>query len=110
MRWAEWAPRRWWTGCAAKALPHSDIDLLLDPAKKLADDFLADIERVAPKRRLVLMLDTFEQLSALEDWARDLAQRLHPNVLLVLAGRAMPNWSRAWSGWLAQAHVKNSNR
>ena len=83
-----------------------DIDLLLDPAKKLTDDFLADIERVASKRRLVLMLDTFEQLSALEDWARDLAQRLHPNVLLVLAGRAMPNWGRAWSGWLAQAHVE----
>ena len=56
----------------------ADIDLLLDPAKKLTDDFLADIERVAPKRRLVLMLDTFEQLSALEDWARDLAQRLAP--------------------------------
>ena len=84
----------------------ADIDLLLDPAKKLTDDFLADIERVAPKRRLVLMLDTFEQLSALEDWARDLAQRLHPNVLLVLAGRAMPNWDRAWPGWLAQAHVE----
>ena len=84
-----------------------DIDLLLDPAKKLTDDFLADIERVAPKRRLVLMLDTFEQLSALEDWARDLAQRLHPNVLLVIAGRAMPNWGRAWPGWLAQAHVED---
>ena len=83
-----------------------DIDLLLDPAKTLTDDFLADIERVAPKRRLVLMLDTFEQLSALEDWARDLAQRLHPNVLLVLAGRAMPSWGRAWSGWLAQVHVE----
>jgi tetratricopeptide (TPR) repeat protein len=84
----------------------ADIDLLLDPAKKLTDDFLADIERVAPKRRLVLMLDTFEQLSALEDWARDLAQRLHPNVLLVIAGRAMPNWNRAWPGWLAQAHIE----
>ena len=84
----------------------ADIDLLLDPAKKLTDDFLADIERVAPKRRLVLMLDTFEQLSALEDWARDLAQRLHPNVLLVIAGRATPNWGRAWSGWLAQAHIE----
>ena len=84
----------------------ADIDLLLDPAKKLTDDFLADIERVAPKRRLVLMLDTFEQFSALEDWARDLAQRLHPNVLLVIVGRAMPNWGRARPGWLAQAHVE----
>ena len=85
----------------------ADIDLLLDPAKKLTDDFLADIKRVAPKRRLVLMLDTFEQLSVLEDWACDLAQRLHPKVLLVIAGRAMPNWNRAWPGWLAQAHVED---
>ena len=53
------------------------------------------------------MLDTFEQLSALEDWACDLTQRLHPNVLLVIAGRAMPNWSRGWPGWLAQAHVED---
>ena len=75
-----------------QGLAKRDIDLLLDPAKKLTDDFLADIERVAPKRRLVLMLDTFEQLSALEDWACDLAQRLHPNVLLVISGRAVPNW------------------
>ena len=99
--------RRGVGGLAARPrLCQTRIDLLLDPAKKLTDDFLADIERVAPKRRVVLMLDTFEQLSALEDWARDLAQRLHPNVLLVLAGRAMPNWSRAWPGWLAQAHVE----
>jgi len=83
----------------------AEIGLLLDPAKKLTDDFLSDMGQVAPKRRVVLMLDTFEQLTALDDWARDLAQRLHPNVLLVLAGRAMPRWS-AWSGWLAQAHVE----
>lgn len=85
---------------------YADIDLLLDPAKKLTDDFLADVERSAPKRRLVLMLDTFEQLSALENWARGLAQRLYPNVLLVIAGRTIPNWGRAWPGWLAQAHVE----
>lgn len=87
-------------------LKKPDIDLLLDPVKALTDDFLADITAIAPKHRLVLMLDTFEQMTTLEEWARDLAQRLHPNVLLVVAGRAMPNWSRQWPGWLAQAEVQ----
>jgi hypothetical protein len=54
-------------------LTKPDIDLLLDPAKKLTDDFLADIAQAAGKRRIVLMLDTFEQMTALDDWARDVA-------------------------------------
>ena len=83
-----------------------DIDLLLDPAKKLTDDFLADIAKAADKRRIVLMLDTFEQMTALDDWAREVAQRLHTNVLFVIAGRALPNWSRAWESWQANAHVE----
>ncbi len=82
-----------------------DIDLLLDPARKMTDDFLADVAKIAPTKRLVLMLDTYEQMSALDDWTRDLAQRLHPNVLLVIAGREMVNWDRQWRGWLAQADV-----
>jgi tetratricopeptide (TPR) repeat protein len=87
-------------------LTKPDIDLLLDPAKKLTDDFLADVAPVADKRRIVLMLDTFEQMTALDDWAREVAQRLHANVLLVIAGRALPNWSRAWQGWMASAQVE----
>jgi tetratricopeptide (TPR) repeat protein len=83
-----------------------DIDLLLDATKRLTDDFLLDIEAAASKRRIVVMLDTFEQLSALEDWARDLAQRLPVNVLFVISGRAMPKWSRAWPTWLAQAQAE----
>ena len=76
-------------------LTKPDIDLLLDPATKLTDDFLADVAQAADKRRIVLMLDTFEQMTALQDWARDVAQRLHVNnVLLVIAGRALPNWTR----------------
>jgi len=92
-----------WLRCFLK---QPDIDLLLDPAKKLTDDFLADVARVAEKRRIVLMLDTFEQMTALDDWVRDVAQRLHTNALFVIAGRAMPNWSRAWDGWMANAQVE----
>ncbi len=87
-------------------LKQPDIDLLLDPAKKLTDDFLNDITKVADKRRSVLMLDTFEQMTALEDWTRDVAQRLHPNVLFVIAGRALPNWSRAWDSWQKRAYIE----
>jgi len=87
-------------------LKQPDIDLLLDPAKTLTDDFLADVANAANKRRIVLMLDTFEQMTALDDWARDVAQRLHANALFVIAGRALPNWSRAWQSWMATAQVE----
>jgi tetratricopeptide (TPR) repeat protein len=87
-------------------LKRPDIDLLLDPTRQLTDAFLTDIDKAAAQQRIVLLLDTFEQLSALEDWARDLAQRLRPNVLLVIAGRALPGWGRTWPGWLAQARVE----
>jgi len=82
-----------------------DIDLLLDPAKKLSEDFLSDLAKIAPTKRIVLMLDTYEQMTAFDDWAREIAQRLHSNVLLVIAGHTVPNWSRAWRDWEMQAEV-----
>ena len=87
-------------------LKQPDIDLLLDPTKKLTDDFLADVAPAADKRRIVLLLDTFEQMTALDDWAREVAQRLPANALFVIAGRALPNWSRAWPSWMANAQVE----
>ena len=116
-------------------LTKPDIDLLLDPTSKLTNDFLDDLAKTAGKKRsvlrvlyeflkftlsrtkfaqnwanrqkrIVLMLDTFEQMTALEDWACDIAQRLPPNTLFVVAGRALPNWGRAWSEWMANAQVE----
>jgi len=87
-------------------LKQPDIDLLLDPAKKLTSDFLNDITTATDKRRIVLLLDTFEQMTALEDWAREVAQRLNPNVLFVISGRALPNWGRAWDSWQKNAYVE----
>ncbi len=87
-------------------LTKPDIDLLLDPTKKLTDDFLADVNQAASKQRIVLMLDTYEQMTALDGWTRDVAQRLNENVLLVIAGRAMVNWGRQWSSWLMHAEVQ----
>jgi tetratricopeptide (TPR) repeat protein len=87
-------------------LTKPDIDLLLDPTKKLTDDFLDDLGKIADKKRIVLMLDTLEQMTALDDWARDVAQSVNGNLLLVIAGRALPNWGRAWSGWMANAQIE----
>lgn len=83
-----------------------DVDFLLDPAKRLTEDFLTDMTSAAGKQRLVLILDTFEQMEALSDWIRILAQRLPPNALLVIAGRTMPDWDRTWHGWMASAHIE----
>lgn len=83
-----------------------DIDLLLDPEKRLTTDFLADIAKAAEKKRIVLLLDTYEQMTALEDWVGQVGQKLHPNILLVVAGRKLPDWNRTWQGWMANAQVE----
>jgi tetratricopeptide (TPR) repeat protein len=92
----------WLRGFLAKP----DIDLLLDPAKRLTADFLEDTAKAAEKKRIVLLLDTFEQMTALEDWVGELAQKIHPNILMVVAGRKLPDWNRSWPGWMAIAQVE----
>jgi len=89
-------------------LSKAEMDLYLDPVKPLTDDFLADIARTATQRRLVLMLDTYEQMEALDGWVRDWVRALHSNVLVVIAGRSFPGatWERIWLGWMAQAQVE----
>jgi len=87
-------------------LTKPDMDLYLDPTKRLSDDFLSDLARVAaPHHRIVLMTDTYERMTALDDWMRELARRLPKNVLLVLAGRAVPAWERAWPGWMGRTET-----
>jgi len=86
-------------------LSKPDLELYLDPTKRLTDDFVTDLARAAAHQRLVLMADTYEQMTTLDDWLRDLARRLPGNVLLVIAGRAMPEWDRAWPGWMGQAEI-----
>ncbi len=86
-------------------LSKPEIDLFLDPSKKLTEDLIEDINQAAKKQRLVIMLDTFEQLSALDDWMREFAKRVSPSVLLVIAGREMLNWDLGWPGWLSQTEI-----
>lgn len=90
-------------GRLQRFLHKPDIDLLLNPVYGLTTAFLTDLAQVAERRRLVLMLDTFEQLTAFEAWLATVVQRLPAHVLMVIAGRKVPNWS--WRGWRAQAEV-----
>ena len=73
-------------------LTKPDLDLLLNSTKKLTAAFLDDIAKAGDKQRIVLLLDTFEQMIGLNNWVRDVAQQLHTNVLFVIAGRALPDW------------------
>jgi len=82
-----------------------EIDLFRDPSKKLTNDFLNDIEHVASNRRLVLMLDTFEQIKTLSGWVCGLMKRLPENILLVISGREIPEWDQYWPGWEGTAEI-----
>lgn len=82
-----------------QTLSRDDYEFFTDPTTRLNDDFLADLAAAAEERRVVLMLDTFEQARAQSAWLCDLAQHLPENVLFVIAGREIPPWDRDWPGW-----------
>ena len=85
-------------------LSKPDLDHI-DPAKRLDGDFLSDLTRVATRQHLVLMVDTYEQMTALDEWMRELTRRLPSNVFLVIASRTVPAWERAWQGWMGKAEI-----
>lgn len=86
-------------------LSRPDMELYLDPAKRLDSDFLGDLARTTARQPLVLMSDTYEQMTALDDWMRELTRRLPEHVLLVIAGRTVPEWNRAWQAWMGKAEI-----
>jgi tetratricopeptide (TPR) repeat protein len=86
-------------------LSKSDLEFYLDPVKRMTEDFLSDLTRAASHQRIVLMIDTYEQMTTLDEWVRELARHLPANVLPVLAGRAVPEWEREWPGWMGKAAI-----
>jgi ATP/maltotriose-dependent transcriptional regulator MalT len=86
-------------------LSKPDLDLYLDPAGRLTGDFLSDLAHAASQERMVLMTDTYEQMTALDDWMRELVRRLPKNVLMVIASRTVPEWNRAWQEWMGKAEI-----
>lgn len=86
-------------------LSKPDFELYLDPTERLTADFLKDLEQAAKRRRVVLMADTYEQMTTLSDWMCELARNLPEHTLLIIAGRVVPEWDREWSGWMGRAEV-----
>jgi hypothetical protein len=86
-------------------LSPEDLSFYGDPSAQLTDAFLADLAEVTAHQRLVLVIDTFEQMTTLSDWVRDLARRLPKNLILVIAGQACPEWSGSWLGWMRHAEI-----
>jgi tetratricopeptide (TPR) repeat protein len=86
-------------------LSRADFRFFLDPAPRLTEDFLTDLERAAARQRLALMLDTVERTAALHDWTGELVRQLPAGVLFVAAGRELPRWDGVWPGWVARAEV-----
>jgi len=89
-------------------LRRADVEIFLDPAGELTEDFLRDVTLIASHHRLVLMLDTYEQMSALDEWVQEFVCGLPANVLTVIAGREVPGaaWDRAWPGWMRHARIE----
>jgi tetratricopeptide (TPR) repeat protein len=68
-----------------------------DAEKKLTEHFVHDLAMAAENRRIVLILDAFERISMLDEWVRDFAFLLAPNVRLIISGRSRPrNWNQRW--------------
>ncbi|MBD1855768.1 MULTISPECIES: AAA family ATPase [Leptolyngbya] len=94
-----------WTAFVARKLTNKDeVRLVQEPIEVLTPLFLEDLNRVAEKQTIVLLLDTYEQTGAfLDDWLRSLLNdrydvSLHPNCLICIAGRDPLN-KNAWIGW-----------
>ncbi len=85
----------------AQGFSTTDIEFLHDPAKLLTEDFLKDLALASTQRRIVLILDAFEKMGILKEWASYFAQRLASNVLFVVAGREVTGLE--WPGYLAMA-------
>jgi hypothetical protein len=71
-----------------------DIELQINAVQRLSEQFCKDLEKLTENGRVVLLLDTYEQLSRDDEWVRKWSAALPANVLLVIAGRHDPR--EAW--------------
>lgn len=71
-----------------------DLELYWNAQQRLADQFGKDLCKVASRQRVVLLLDTYDQASGMDDWLKNWSESLPSNVLLVIAGRHRPR--REW--------------
>jgi len=80
-------------------LSREDLELYWNAQERLADRFRKDLEELTRTRRVVLLLDTYEQLSGMDSWIQKWSASLPSNVLLAIAGRhkPKPEWFDATS-------------
>ncbi len=72
----------------------SEKELMRNPEGVLTELFLGDVEKIAKKRRIVLMIDSYEKLNKLDQWTCKFAKNLSPNILLVIAGQSLVDWQQ----------------
>jgi tetratricopeptide (TPR) repeat protein len=89
----------------AKKLTNKDeVQLMTEPLEILTPLFLQDLNRIAERQTVVLLLDTYEQTGEfLDDWLRAMlddrySESVHPNCLVCIAGRD-PLSRNAWTDW-----------
>lgn len=86
-------------------LSRPDADLVLEPSRFLARAFLESIAKHARRERIVLIGDGLDRMATLQPWLGLLVKELHPNVLVVVAGRDLPPWDQVWDGWRSEAAI-----
>lgn len=98
---------------ARKLTNKDEVQLVNEPIEVLTPLFLADLNRLAEKQTVVLLLDTYEQTGTfLDDWVRSLLDErygaLSSNFLLAIAGRDPLNrndWD-ALEEWLLRSELE----
>ncbi len=98
---------------ARKLTNKDEVKLLREPLEVLTPLFLQDLNRIAEKQTVVLLLDTYEQTGLfLDDWLRSLLDvrygELTPNFLLGIAGRdpLSPNLWAEMEDWIARSELE----
>jgi hypothetical protein len=94
-------------------LTREQIALLQDPVKPLTDNFITDTAKSSGKRRVVLILDGYEQMQPVDVWVQSWIRQLvapnalQANVLIVIAGRSFPRsaWDKDWPDWAKLTEV-----
>ena len=103
----------WMAFIARKVANKDEVQLLREPLAVLTPLFLEDLNRIAGKQTVVLLLDTYEQTGAfLDDWLRSLLDdqfgELTPNFLIGIAGRdslSRNTWADM-EGWIVRSELE----
>jgi tetratricopeptide (TPR) repeat protein len=83
-----------------------DVELFTNPTTALTRAFVEDLEKIRQTAQCVVMIDTYENLGALDGWILNLVSQIHHHAFVIVAGRNVPNWDRDWQGWMKHARIE----